>query len=188
MNSYLPHDVQAAWVISRWVADAIILGKMSACYPPPCQRKNIEEIRYAWWSHYFSRKSQSVCSLLTLSGSCSQDVSVSSQPGYLVLNNQWAWYTKASFQLGVVLEWLTHFLVISNITGGVDINFFFFLANSIALKGDARSFWYNVSDLVCWISLFYQCNLTVLYNNDVFVFLFLFLSGKKWKEMKPSRS
>ena len=108
MNSHLPRDVQAAWVISRWVAVAMILGKMSACYPPPCQRQNIEEIRYAWWSHYFSRKSQSVCSLLTFSGSCSQDVSVSSQPGYLVLNNQWAWYTKASFQLGVVLEWLTH--------------------------------------------------------------------------------
>ena len=130
MNSHLPRDVQAAWVISRWVAVAMILGKMSACYPPPCQRKNIEEIRYAWWSHYFSRKSQSVCSLLTFSGSCSQDVSVSSQPGYLVLNNQWAWYTKASFQLGVVLEWLTHLFFF----------FFFFLANSIALKGDARSF------------------------------------------------
>ena len=59
------------------VADAVILSKMPCPgFPSTCQRGKIEEIRFAWWSHYF-QQTIAICvfSVDSLSAFCLQDVS-----------------------------------------------------------------------------------------------------------------
>ena len=74
INSHLPRDVQAAWVIYG----LLMLWSWARCpgFPSTCQRGKIEELRFAWWSHYF-QQTIAICafSVDSLSAFCLQDVS-----------------------------------------------------------------------------------------------------------------